>query len=131
MTQSYLDTLDEGLAEKAAEIFEMDLTTDEATAAVKNLETLNNIRVSNYTAQQEAYEAEVKAQQEDAKAEMDKKNMKVTWIENGIVALTGIGSLLISKWILTAERRGDFFSTKALNAVPKIHMPSIKAIFRK
>ena len=87
MTDQYISELDTILEVNAGRIAEMDLSSEEAEKYVKNLETLSNIRTSIYQAQQEAYVSELKVQQDDVKAELDKKNTIVTWITNGFTAV--------------------------------------------
>ena len=127
MTEDYVRSLDEELETQLSKISKMELGTDESVKAIKNLETLSSIRTDIYRAQQEAYEAELKAQLDEdkleldkQKAEQDRKQSKMTSIQNwAIVGVSAIGSVGVPLWIMTAERRGQFFSNRALNASEK------------
>ena len=132
MTTNYAETLDQILEVNAESILQMDLTDEKAEKAVKNLETLSSIRVQLYQAQQEAYEAEVKAQQEDAKAVLDRKNTIATWATNGFTAALMLFSAATPFVIMNAEKEGRFWSRAAMNAVEKgPKFGFVKAIFRK
>ena len=132
MTDQYISELDTILEVNAGRIAEMDLSSEEAEAMVKNLETLSDIRTGIYQAQQEAYVSELKVQQDDVKAELDKKNTIVTWITNGFTAVLYIFTAVTPFVIMNAEREGRFWSKAAMNAVERgPRLGFIKTIFKK
>lgn len=128
MTEEYIEALDQELEDRLEKISEMeDLGSEEATKAIKNLETLSAIRTDIYQKQNEAYAAELKAQSDEEKVqvdreriEADKKSAKATHILNGVmIGVSAIGSIGIPCWIMTAEKRGQYWSNRALNSTEK------------
>lgn len=127
MTDEYLRVLDEELESQLEEVHRTDLSTKEGTDLVKNLETLSKIRLDIYQAQQAAYEGELKAQLDEQKldldrekAEADKRQNRTNNVFNGlIVGISAVGSVGVPLWIMSAEKRGQFWSNRALNASEK------------
>lgn len=128
MTEEYIEALDQELEDRLKMLSEMeDLSTEEAAKTIKNLETLSNIRTDIYQKQNEAYVAELKAQTDEEKVQVDKdrlvadrKSAKATNVLNGVmIGVSAIGSIGIPCWIMTAERRGQYWSNRALNSTEK------------
>lgn len=127
MTEEYIEALDQEIEDQLNAISEMEVGSEEATKAIKNLETLSAIRADIYQKQNEAYVAELKAQNDEEKVQVDKdrleadrKSAKTTHILNGImIGVSAIGSIGIPCWIMTAERRGQYWSNRALNSTEK------------
>lgn len=139
MTKDYIQELDETLEAQVKLI--NSLKGEERAREIKNLETMNAIRTDIYQKQTDNYAAKAKVEQDDKKLEQDndkiisdKKQSKAGLILNAVMTgVSAVASIAIPIWIMTAERRGEFFSNRSLNATekaPKIQFVKLP-IFKK
>lgn len=127
MTEEYIQKLDAELEKELSLISNLELGSKEATDAIKNLEVLSSIRTDIYQKQSDAYAADSKIEQDDKriqqdaeKLQADKHQSKWMLIINGVmVVVSAVGSIFIPKWIMTAEKRGEFWSNRAMNTTEK------------
>ena len=140
MTDKYIEKLDKELEELIVKINGLPVGSKERADEIKNLETLSAIRSDIYQKQSENFATVSKVEQDDKKLEQedlkianDKKQSKVTIILNSImIGVSAIGSIGTPLWIMTAERRGQFWSNRALNATEKpAKLNFLKMPFRK
>ena len=139
MTDKYIQKLDHEL-ELQIELINKLEPGEERAKEIKNLETMNAIRTDILQKQTENYAAEMKVEQDDRrilqeqeKIAADKKQSKVGMITNGVmVGITAISTIGTPLLIMNAERLGQFWSNRALNATEKppkigfIRLPSFR-----
>lgn len=139
VSEDYIEKLDAELENQIKLISSLE-PGEERAKEIKNLEVMSAIRTDILQKQTENYAAEMKVEQDDKKIQQDsdravadKKQAKATIILNGIMtAISALGSIGVPIWIMTAERRGQFWSNRALNATEKpprlqfIKLPFIK-----
>lgn len=139
MTDKYIQKLDHEL-ELQIELINSLEPGEERAKEIKNLETMNAIRTDILQKQTENYAAEMKVEQDDRRIQQeqekiaaDKKQSKVGMITNGImVGVTAISTIGTPLLIMNAERLGQFWSNRALNATEKppkigfIRLPSFR-----
>lgn len=139
MTDKYIQKLDHEL-ELQIELINRLEPGEERAKEIKNLETMNAIRTDILQKQTENYAAEMKVEQDDRrilqeqeKIAADKKQSKVGMITNGVmVGFTAISTIGTPLLIMNAERLGQFWSNRALNATEKppkigfIRLPSFR-----
>lgn len=139
MTDKYIQKLDHEL-ELQIELINRLEPGEERAKEIKNLETMNAIRTDILQKQTENYAAEMKVEQDDRRIQQeqekiaaDKKQSKVGMITNGImVGVTAISTIGTPLLIMNAERLGQFWSNRALNATEKppkigfIRLPSFR-----
>lgn len=139
MTDKYIQKLDHEL-ELQIELINRLEPGEERAKEIKNLETMNAIRTDILQKQTENYASEMKVEQDDRRIQQeqekiaaDKKQSKVGMITNGImVGVTAISTIGTPLLIMNAERLGQFWSNRALNATEKppkigfIRLPSFK-----
>ena len=139
MTDKYIQKLDHEL-ELQIELINRLEPGEERAKEIKNLETMNAIRTDILQKQTENYAAEMKVEQDDRrilqeqeKIAADKKQSKVGMITNGVmVGITAISTIGTPLLIMNAERLGQFWSNRALNATEKppkigfIRLPSFR-----
>lgn len=139
MTDKYIQKLDHEL-ELQIELINSLEPGEERAKEIKNLETMNAIRTDILQKQTENYAAEMKVEQDDRrilqeqeKIAADKKQSKVGMITNGVmVGVTAISTIGTPLLIMNAERLGQFWSNRALNATEKppkigfIRLPSFR-----
>ena len=127
MTDDYIEVMDQTLEEQMCKLRGMDPCSEEFAKGVKSIEVLSGVRTDVYRAQNEAYVASEKAQQDAEKLELDKQRA-VTEKRQGrgwmilnalITAISAVGSIGVPLWIMSAERRGEFWSNRAMNASEK------------
>lgn len=139
MTDKYIQKLDHEL-ELQIELINRLEPGEERAKEIKNLETMNAIRTDILQKQTENYAAEMKVEQDDRrilqeqeKIAADKKQSKVGMIINGVmVGITAVSTIGTPLLIMNAERLGQFWSNRALNATEKppkigfIRLPSFR-----
>lgn len=139
MTDKYIQKLDHEL-ELQIELINRLEPGEERAKEIKNLETMNAIRTDILQKQTENYAAEMKVEQDDRrilqeqeKIAADKKQSKVGMITNGVmVGITAVSTIGTPLLIMNAERLGQFWSNRALNATEKppkigfIRLPSFR-----
>lgn len=139
MTDKYIQKLDHEL-ELQIELINRLEPGEERAKEIKNLETMNAIRTDILQKQTENYAVETKVEQDDRrilqeqeKIAADKKQSKVGMITNGVmVGITAISTIGTPLLIMNAERLGQFWSNRALNATEKppkigfIRLPSFR-----
>lgn len=142
MTEEYIQKLDAELEKELGLISNLELGSKEATDAIKNLEVLSSIRTDIYQKQSDAYAADSKIEQDDKRIQQDaeklladKKQSFWTLIINGVtVVISGTASILIPLKIMTAERHGEFWSNRGMNATekpPKLGFLRLPSFIRK